>query len=373
MKKIGMLILVLITAVLICPTVCASQEGADRITQQVNERLEEILDEDTKEYLRENSIDAQGAEAASQLDEAGVFSRLWKMFTDALAAPWKMLVKLMGIAAAYGALSALRNEGSSTDKVFGVVCRLSMAAAVSGSISAIFEKLRESVEAVNTFMISYIPLFSAVTTAGGAPVTAGSYSAGTLLVCEVSAWAASGVMMPLLSAVTAMTMVSAIDPRLTFAGAAQTIKKLVCWLLASVSMIFTGLMSIKGISAAAADNLAAKTLRFAASSFIPVIGATVNDAFAAVKGSVGVIRSATGVIGIVGVFFIAARPLLLILAMRLMLWAGQLINELMGLKDCAEMLKNLGSVMGIAGAILLTLASVFIVSTALVMRAAGGA
>ena len=80
-----------------------------------------------------------------------------------------------------------------------------------------------------------------------------------------------------------MTLVSAINPSLDLGSLAESVKKLVIWVLGIVMTLFTGLLSIQSFAGAAADNLSARAVKFAASSFIPVIGGSVSEAYSAVK------------------------------------------------------------------------------------------
>ena len=110
---------------------------------------------------------------------------------------------------------------------------------------------------------------------------------------------ADTILVPFLSAVLAVTLVSAINPSLDLGSLAESVKKaghMVAW---HCDDSFTGLLSIQSFAGAAADNLSARAVKFAASSFIPVIGGSVSEAYSAVKGSIGVIRTSVGVIGVI--------------------------------------------------------------------------
>ncbi len=373
MKRTVALLVTAFALIFLCPSAAADEE-LDSITDEINSRLDSIMDDDTKDFFDEQGISADDTDTLTDLDQRSIFKKLYDMFINALKTPIAVLGKILAISVIYAALKSMRTDAGSLDSVFGTVCVLSVITVISGTVSVCFEQLKSSIESINRFMISYIPILSSVTAAGGYAVTAGSYSASTVLICETAAFVSSKILIPFMSAVTAVTVVSAVDHNLKFAGAADSVKRLVTWLLATVTLIFVGLMSLKGITAASADSLTAKTLRFAASSFIPVIGGSVSDAFLAVKGSMGVIRSTTGAIGIIAVCIIAARPFIMLLAMKLVLWAGRISNDLMGLRETAELLRNMNSILSIGLSILITFTAAFIVSTASVLRIAlGGA
>ena len=167
-------------------------------------------------------------------------------------------------------------------------------------------------------------------------------------------------------------MVSVTDPKLKISGFTDALRKLTTWLLSTVMLVFVGLLTIQGVTGKAADDLVSRTLRFTASSFIPVIGSSVSDAFLAVKSGAGVIKAAVGGFGMIAVFLIALRPFMLIISMKLTIWAGRIANELLGIQRTAEFLKNINSVLSIGLSILIAITAAFLIATAALMAVMTG-
>ena len=67
------------------------------------------------------------------------------------------------------------------------------------------------------------------------------------------------------------------------------------------------------------------------------------------------------------VFLIAARPFISIFSMKLALWAGRIVNELLGLRQTAEFLKSINSELSIAVSILISISAAFLIATAAVL------
>ncbi|MBR1384607.1 MAG: sporulation protein, partial [Ruminococcus sp.] len=202
--------------------------------------------------------------------------------------------------------------------------------------------------------------------------TAGCYSGATVLLCETVSFVSSNLLLPLLFSMTALTIVSAVGTDKRLSAAAEGIKKTVVWLLSTVTVIFVGVLSLQGLTGAAADGLAAKSVRLAASSFIPVIGGSVSEAYSAVMGGMGVIRTTLGTVGMIALAVMALRPLLLIIAMRLVLFMARLINDMLCASRVSELLKGLDQVLGLGMSIIITAAAAFLVSTAAIMFVSGG-
>ena len=181
---------------------------------------------------------------------------------------------------------------------------------------------------------------------------------------------ASKILMPFLSILLALTLVSCINPRLSFSDVAAGVKKAVTVGLGLIMTVFTGLMTIQGLAGASADNVSSKAIRFAASSFIPIIGTSVSEAYSTVKGSLGVIRTTVGSIGIIVLLLIIARPILSVVAVKLMIFLAKCINDIFGQSRTSQLLKSVNSVLSIAMSILIAYAVIFTVATSIMMMTA---
>ena len=376
MKKLTALLFSLLLSVFFTavPAFAQSEEGPDlsRITEEINEKYMDTVDSDTYQVLEENGISAGDTEGVMGIDLRKIFSGLLLSFTEQLSEPFKLLSKLAAVSVICSVAGSVCTDQPGLNELFDTTAMLSVITVVSGSVSELFEKLKDALELIERFMISYIPIFSAVTAAGGRAVTAGCYSGATVLLCETVSFVSSNLLLPLLFSMTALTIVSAVGTDKRLSAAAEGIKKTVVWLLSTVTVIFVGVLSLQGLTGAAADGLAAKSVRLAASSFIPVIGGSVSEAYSAVMGGMGVIRTTLGTVGMIALAVMALRPLLLIIAMRLVLFMARLINDMLCASRVSELLKGLDQVLGLGMSIIITAAAAFLVSTAAIMFVSGG-
>lgn len=374
MKNILMFICALFLTVLFSPCAYAQSAEAelDRLKESIDLRLTEELDDDTLTELDDMGVAPSDSKGITSLDIRAFFGKLAAGAKDSIRLPAVMLGRIIAVSLIYSALLQVCPESRGLSDAFSVICTVCVITVMTETISSIYDDLKDSIGCINTFMISYIPVFTAVTAAGGAPVTAEVYSSSTVLICEVTQFISSQVLLPCLSLLTALNVVSAIDPSLKISGFSESVRKLTTWLLATTMLIFVGLLSIRGVTGSAADDLTSRTLRFAASSFIPVIGTSVSDAFLAVKGGMGLIRSAVGGFGMLAVFLIAVRPFVAIFSIKLAVWTGRMINELLDLRQTATFLSGINSVLSIAVSILISITAAFIIATAAVMSAVSG-
>ena len=222
-------------------------------------------------------------------------------------------------------------------------------------------------DSLSEFMLSYIPIFTALTAASGGYVTAGSYYASVLAVYEIVSFCADKVIMSFLSLFLALSFTAAINPSMKFSSAAESVKNAVRVILGALMTIFTGIITVQSFASSASDNAASRAVKFSASSFVPIIGSSVSEAYSTVYAGIGIIRSSVGGIGIVAVAAMLLSPLVTLICVKIIIEAAKVISDLLGLSETSELLKSVGYAMSAAISTTLCFAMMFIVSTAIVM------
>lgn len=373
MRKTIIAIIITALFVLFAPAAYAEQsDDFSQIVGEINDELERSADPDVTEFLDEENISVENSSSITDISIKSVLSAIAVFFSDSLKKPAVMLGKILAVSIVCAAIRGMSAQSGNLDKVYNVMCILSAIIIMTDTISESFQTLNSGIESMNRFMVSYIPIYVSVLTAGGSPAGAGCYGGATLFLCEAMAVVTSQILIPFLSVVLAVTLVSAVNPQLKFAGIADSVKRLTTWGLSTVMTLFMGLLSIQGATGAAADNLAVRTLRFTAASFIPVIGNSISEALSAVRGSMGVIKASVGSIGIIIVFITAIKPIITIMAIKITIWIGRIANDLLGQRETAEFLKSTNSVLSIGLSILIAFAVAFVIATSVIMKTAAG-
>lgn len=371
-KTIIILIMTALFALFAPVTYAEQSDDFSQIVGEINDELERSSDPDVADFLDDENISVENSSSITDISIKSVLLSIASFFSDSLKKPAVMLGKILAVSIVCATIRGMSAQSGNLDKVYNVMCILSAIIIMTDTISESFQTLNNGIESMNKFMISYIPIYVSVLTAGGSPAGAGCYGSMTLFLCEVMAVVTSKILIPFLSVVLAVTLVSAVNPQLKFAGIADSVKRITTWGLSTVMTLFMGLLSIQGATGAAADNLAVRTLRFTAASFIPVIGNSISEALSAVRGSMGVIKASVGSIGIIIVFITAIKPIITIMAIKITIWLGRIANDLLGQRETAEFLKSTNSVLSIGLSILIAFAVAFVIATSVIMKVAAG-
>ena len=371
MKRLFAFVLLMIFFVFAAPAVCAqSEQTAESITANIEKKLEGSTSDEVRKALDSTGISVSSPKAVSNIEPNGLLAKAWNHLKESLRSPFVMLAKLIAVTLLGVMIRSASSNDDSVSRVFELVCLICTVTIMTDTVRDSFISVQNSISSVNTYLAAYLPVFSGITAAGGNVIGSNGYLAIMLFVCEVMGVIASKVLLPFLSIVLAVTLISAINPRLNFTDVAGSIKKFVIVGLGLIMTVFTGIMSIQGLTGAAADNVSSKAIKFAASSFIPVIGNSVSEAYSTVKGSLGVIRSTVGSIGIIVLFIIAAKPVISMIAVKLAIFLAKCVNDFFGRSKISDLLGSVNSVLSIGMSIVIAYVIFFTIATTVLMLTA---
>lgn len=360
-----------------------SAEGTDEGWEDTYETLWEesgadglfsLLPQDGQDLLEKNGI--QGADQASLLelnffDFVGV---LWGSIQKAWAQPLALLGTSMGILLLCALLNSMKStfNESSTGKIFSAVSVIGMASAVILPISQRITESASLIQKMSEFLLSFLPVYTGVVTASGKPLSATAYNASLVGMAQVISQLAATVFIPLLGIYLALCLMGSTSACIQVDGIANAVKKTVIVALTFCLTLFVGLLSVQGSVAAAADTVALKTVKFAAGTFLPVVGGAISDAMNTVQGCLGLVRSCVGGFGILAILASFLPPVISILLMQLALWLSAGAADTLHVSPLASLLRSASSVLSLLLGILLVFAILFIVSISMMLALLGG-
>lgn len=368
-KRIAMILIIIL---LLTPVRCKAYDEAetnktiDDYTYKVESALDDAIDDDTGEALGEYGITADDPLSAASVNIGDVLSGLISGFKSSLTEPLKLFGKLIAVCA-FTSLVKSTAQKSSIGDIYDTAGVLVTVLVIADCLSAAIEGVKSSLNDISLFMSSYIPIFSSVLASNASISSAAGYYSVMIILSEIIVFISKSVLLPLSGAVMALCIVGAINGSSNISGLSMSVRNFTKWVLTALMTVFTAVISIKGITGAAADSVASRTIRFAASSFIPIVGGSVSEAYSTIYGSLGVIRSGVGVIGIAAVAVIALKPILYVAALKLIIVLSSAVNDLFGQSGSSALLKGINDVLSVSLGIITAMSMIFIISTAMIL------
>lgn len=332
----------------------------------------ENLSDEASEKLSELGVSGADVNSLRNLSFENVMSQLMQTAGESIEGPLKGLLTIIAVLLLCSMLSmyksALSGEVSDTLNTAAALC---ISAAVAAPAVSFIGAAGATVLNCANLFLAYIPVVTVMLASSGKPVSAVTYQAAVTAAGQGAARAFSEIIVPLQYVFLGLGITSGIAPQIRLGGVTSMLSRLAKWVLGFVMAVFTAVLSVRQGVACSLDTVASRTAKFALSSFVPVVGGALSEAYKTVQGSVSVLKTGLGIFVILALA-ITFMPLLLQgVGWSLCLFIGKSAAEVMGLDGCASLLESLRNVFSVFIAVLLCLSAVFIICTAVVFTAGG--
>jgi len=375
-KKCLVLVVLLNILIFITQSVSAEEyeftgEGAsvewEKAWDAMKEKLPENLHDDMEDYLLS---DIQSAENSKLVNGDYWWERIRCSFFDSFLPAVSDLSEIIGILLLTALCRHIPFPGSLNKAVqfcgnlcmTAVVCRICFSAVETGEIY---------IQSLCTIMTSMVPVMSAVSYASGEITAATVQNTSITLFLTVISNLNSIIIKPLLNVLMALTITGSVCTEISIGSFTGSVKKIMMTVFSFFLLIYSFVYGIQTSLARAADSLGLRTVRFALSNFIPIVGGPVSDAFSALRTGMGYVRTAAGAGGI-GILILLVLPTgISIWLTCTMLSFGQTISEIIGSNDMGKLLGDVHSVMQILSA-LIWMTTVFFLFTIILFTKTSG-
>jgi len=139
------------------------------------------------------------------------------------------------------------------------------------------------------------------------------------------------------------------------------------WTIGLVFTLFSGFLSIQGISAGRFDSVSIKATKFAMKSYIPIIGSYVSEGIDFFILGATLVKNAIGLIGVLILFITIISPLITILIYKLMLQLCSGILELCGNTKISSFLSGCSKILILPIVLIVGIAFMYVITICLIM------
>lgn len=383
MKKFIFLMVFFITILLSSFTVYADTEDATEYTTEdiYNSQYEQSgadallreLTPEVKKQLKDIGVTSPSWQELNSMSFFDIFGSIMNTIQQQSVTPLNCVVKIMGVVMLVALINSVKSSlgSSSLTAVLNSVATLTVSIILIQPVCQTIEYSTTIIKLSADFMLIFIPVMAGIMlTMGQSLQAAGSYTmvmgAGTA-VSQIS----NNILVPLLNTFLGISVVSGISQRVNLNGFCELINKVLKWVLTFTMSVFTAILTMQSIISSSADSAGVKATRFAISSFVPLVGGALSEAYQTVRGCMGMLKSGVGVFAILatGTIYLPA-----IISCLLWLAAINIAIALAGVFDMGDIIKLLKSVTTVINsliAILLCCMIIFIVSSAIMLMAGG--
>lgn len=309
------------------------------------------LPSDVQQELSDSGITPDNG-GAGALSFMGALRALWELLKSRAQGPLRLFSALCGVTLLCALAESCANSESSLKGTYSTVAVLSGAGIATAAFTGMIQETLALLSNAASFMLTFIPIFTAVSAAAGHITAASAVNAATLAATQLFSQLAVNFLAPFCGAIMGLSVTGAINPQLDLSKLAELIRKAVVWGLSLLMTIFMSILSAQTFVASASDNALMRTAKFMVSSGVPIVGGTISDAVNTVSGGLILLKSSIGTYGLIAAGALVLPTLITTAAYRLAVGGAQALSEMFGLKELSALFRSCSAVMAIILAVI---------------------
>jgi len=334
--------------------------------------LSNFIPDEINNDLEEIGIKNGDWKEISGINIEKVFKFIFKKTKNNISKPLKTMCVVAFIIIICSAIKSFDfNLDNNIEKVIIITGLLCICLIIVNPVLSCINKTSNVIENSVNFVLCYVPIMSTIMIASGQPITASFYQNLVLISGQIINYICKNFAIPVINILFSLSLISCLTNTLDLTKILQYFYKITKNILEFISVIFTGILTLQNLVSGAADNIGTSAAKFAINSFVPIVGSMLTDAFSTVTGCVKLLKSGTGVFGI-----LAGMLMFLPSIIECSLWAFSLnisacVSEIFGIEKITNMLKSIAKIMSLLISILVFVIVILIISSAIVMIMGG--
>jgi stage III sporulation protein AE len=319
MKKL--IIFIVIFYVIFSPTVVQASENNIGNPNQNDKEVEQLYNYMTNmktkyELLKDLDIEDYIQNVMKSGDGKFSFKKLATAIVDYIFRDTIADIKLMTMLLIICVICALLinlQQAFSSEKLSNIAyfaCYSLIIIIIAKSFYVGVGEVKDAVKGLSDFMMALMPVLLVLLASSGGAVQSAVIDPIIMVTISITSQIIIGVIIPLIVLSFVLQFVNNISEDYKIDKLAKLLKQSVLWIQGLVMTIFIAIVTIRGISAKAIDEVTAKTAKFAVDNFVPVVGKCLSDAISTVVGYSALIKNAISSVGLIILVGIVAFPII---------------------------------------------------------------
>lgn len=268
----------------------------------------------------------------------------------------------------FSLISLLTDKMETPAAIAGTV---TIAGAILQETNTLIEYAANTVREICEYGKLLCPVLTTALAAQGGLTSSAALYAGTTAVLTFLSTLVSEWMIPLIYYYLVLSIANCALGESLFKKFADSIKNILHWLLKTVVILFTTYMTITGAVSGTTDIAAIKAAKLTISTAVPVVGGILSDASESVLVSLGTMKNAAGIYGILATLAVFIGPFVKVGVQYLMLKLTALICSLFPGKNICELTEHFSASMGLLLAMVSCSCILVLISTVCYLKGLG--
>ena len=307
---------------------------------------------------------------SGKINNSKIVNRVLRLLGREVKEALQILVGILVIVLIHSILKAVTDnlEDNSVSNIIYYVQYILIVSLIMSSFSSLLKTVGQTVENLIGFMNSLIPLLISLMLYTGSIATSGMLQPIILFVIEFVGNTIKSLIMPVVSMITILIIVSKISDKVQISKLANFMKSSVVWFLGIILTVFVGVLSLEGTLTSSVDGITAKTAKAAVSSLIPVVGKILGDSVDSVLGCGIILKNAVGIVGVIIVIGICIMPIIKLATLSIIYTIASSIIEPLADNKIVKLLEEMSGIFKLLLAILSSVSVLLIIGITLVIK-----
>ncbi len=320
-------------------------------------------DEILKTLLEDAPAEIPDTESLSELQLPEFAGQVLEMVQNRISAPLQTLGLLTGVILLSALAGSLRSEKSGISKICDVTAVLCAVGILISPLTEAFQQAAEVLTHSADFMVTFSGIFGGILAVSGHVTASAGYQGAVLLLCNLALEIAVRVLFPVLTMGLAVSLTEAVTPELSLNGILTLFQKFTVWVLGFLMALFLGFLSVQSVVSVTADRAGTKAAKYAIAGAVPFVGGAVSDAYAAVLGSLNVLKSTAGMTGVIAVLSILLPIIIEFFLWKILTGTAAAVSEVFALESLQRLFRNLEAMISVGFSVSASFGVMFCVST----------
>ncbi len=376
MKKILVSFIIMSVVMLFFP-VCAdaAEKGfdeelyRDQLIVSGADGLDSYLPEETRELLSESGFSLDDPYSMTSPDSGRILTGISDILMQKQRTAFPVVCTVIGIMllCSFSSGFEISMRENALSRTISLVSTLGICAAVILPLCRLTERAGEVVQGAAGFMAMYVPVMSGLMISSAQEIQGSSYYVLLMGAAQVTGLLSSKIIFPLIKIFLSLSVVSSLSPYMYLSSLINSIYNGMKWMMNLSVGIFSAILSAQTVIASSMDNVSSRAVRFAVSSFVPVVGGVLGETLNTFSGSLTLLKSGTGVFALIAGFCIFIPVMIECIIWRLSFFLLGAASDILGISSVKALLKTVENVTGLIIAVMMTVIILFIISTVLVL------
>ena len=249
-------------------------------------------------------------------------------------------------------------------KCFSYLSSVCITVMIYGILMSVWEEMSSLLNDINVFMTATTPVTTLLYAMGGNVTTATVNNTAMSLILTAFEKICYYGIRPVLQICFGFSIISVLSPNVNLKFISRFIRKSYTSILVFSISLMTGILSLQNMLTRSSDSFALKTVKFASSATVPLVGGCLSQATETVASGIKSIRTTFGVMAILAILLMVAPWMFELLLNKFSFSIAAAISRVFGLNMEADIINDAAELLNFAFAITVSCAVMFIISIA---------